>query len=128
MGCFWEFPAFWVSYGPREDIPPADFRPIRKADCVSRKNPLQNTGGPSESVQEFAARINKLGTQIFQSGNSAQNTAVRNANDQLLQSRFISGLKNEIRRFVLSRDPFEFRGINQCRIDRRAEHEIKPNS
>ncbi|GFW86710.1 hypothetical protein TNCV_2808651 [Trichonephila clavipes] len=22
MGCFWEFPAFWVSYGPREDIPP----------------------------------------------------------------------------------------------------------
>ncbi|GFT93548.1 retrovirus-related Pol polyprotein from transposon 17.6 [Trichonephila clavipes] len=61
--------------------------------------------GPSESVQKFAARINKLGTQIFQSGNSAQNTAVRNANDQLLQSRFISGLKNEIRRFVLSRDP-----------------------
>ncbi|GFU20347.1 hypothetical protein TNCV_2770161 [Trichonephila clavipes] len=43
--------------------------------------------GPSESVQEFAARINKLGTLIFQSGNSAQNTAVRNANDQLLQSR-----------------------------------------
>ncbi|GFX67460.1 hypothetical protein TNCV_3463491 [Trichonephila clavipes] len=49
--------------------------------------------------------INKLGTQIFQSGNSAQNTAVRNANDQLLQSRFISGLRNDIRRFVLSRDP-----------------------
>ncbi|GFW36278.1 retrovirus-related Pol polyprotein from transposon 17.6 [Trichonephila clavipes] len=61
--------------------------------------------GSSESVQEFAARINKLGTQIFQSGNSAQNTAVRNANDQLLQSRFISGLRNDIRRFVLSRDP-----------------------
>ncbi|GFW75980.1 hypothetical protein TNCV_351651 [Trichonephila clavipes] len=57
------------------------------------------TQGPSESVQEFAARINKLGTQIFQSGNSAQNTAVRNANDQLLQSRFISGLRNDIRRF-----------------------------
>ncbi|GFW92108.1 hypothetical protein TNCV_2153871 [Trichonephila clavipes] len=57
--------------------------------------------GSSESVQEFAARINKLGTQIFQSGNSAQNTA----NDQLLQSRFISGLRNDIRRFVLSRDP-----------------------
>ncbi|GFV23587.1 hypothetical protein TNCV_1334361 [Trichonephila clavipes] len=35
--------SFWVSYGPREDIPPADFRPIRKADCVSRKSPLQNT-------------------------------------------------------------------------------------
>ncbi|GFW25894.1 hypothetical protein TNCV_2425821 [Trichonephila clavipes] len=61
--------------------------------------------GSSESVQEFAARINKLGTQIFQSGNSAQNTAVRNANDELLQSRFISGLRNDIRRFVLSRDP-----------------------
>ncbi|GFW47218.1 hypothetical protein TNCV_56711 [Trichonephila clavipes] len=67
--------------------------------CASRKK------GSSESVQEFAARINKLGTQIFQSGNSAQNTAVRNANDQLLQSRFISGLRNDIRRFVLSRDP-----------------------
>ncbi|GFW78871.1 hypothetical protein TNCV_2058921 [Trichonephila clavipes] len=61
--------------------------------------------GSSESVQEFAARINKLGTQIFQSGNSAQNTAVRNANDQLLQSRFISGLRNDICRFVLARDP-----------------------
>ncbi|GFU77819.1 retrovirus-related Pol polyprotein from transposon 17.6 [Trichonephila clavipes] len=61
--------------------------------------------GSSESVQEFAARINKLGTQIFQSGNSAQNTSVRNANDQILQSRFISGLKNDIRRFVLARDP-----------------------
>ncbi|GFX41303.1 hypothetical protein TNCV_1653861 [Trichonephila clavipes] len=36
--------------------------------------------------------------------NSAQNTAVRNANDQLLQSRFISGLRNDIRRFVLARD------------------------
>ncbi|GFU45067.1 uncharacterized protein TNCV_4235541 [Trichonephila clavipes] len=59
----------------------------------------------SESVQEFAARINKLGTQIFQSGNSAQSTTVRNANDQLLQSRFISGLRNDIRRFVLARDP-----------------------
>ncbi|GFU30271.1 hypothetical protein TNCV_4116351 [Trichonephila clavipes] len=44
-------------------------------------------------------------TEIFQSGNSAQNTAVRNANDQLLQSRFISGLRNDIRRFVLARDP-----------------------
>ncbi|GFX08809.1 hypothetical protein TNCV_4228291 [Trichonephila clavipes] len=61
--------------------------------------------GSSESVQEFAARINKLRTQIFQSGNSAQNMQVRNANDQLLQSRFISGLRNDIRRFVLARDP-----------------------
>ncbi|GFX26373.1 hypothetical protein TNCV_949711 [Trichonephila clavipes] len=45
--------------------------------------------GSSESVQEFAARINKLGTQIFQSGNSAQSTAVRNANDQLLQTVYL---------------------------------------
>ncbi|GFU79512.1 hypothetical protein TNCV_2915721 [Trichonephila clavipes] len=30
---------------------------------------------------------------------------VRNANDQLLQSRFISGLRNDILRFVLARDP-----------------------
>ncbi|GFT33085.1 hypothetical protein TNCV_4368071 [Trichonephila clavipes] len=59
-------------------------------------------------MQEFAARINKLGTQIFQSSNSAQNMQVRNANDQLLQSRFISGLRNDIRRFVLARDPINF--------------------
>ncbi|GFW40932.1 retrovirus-related Pol polyprotein from transposon 17.6 [Trichonephila clavipes] len=61
--------------------------------------------GFSESVQEFAARINKLGTQIFHSSDTAQNTAVMNANDQLLQSRFISGLRSDIRRFVLARDP-----------------------
>ncbi|GFX36601.1 transposon Tf2-9 polyprotein [Trichonephila clavipes] len=74
--------------------------------------------GPSESVQEFAARINKLGTQIFQLGNSAQNTAVRNANDQLLQSRFISGLRNDIRRFVLSRDPLNLEeSINAALIE-----------
>ncbi|GFT87658.1 uncharacterized protein TNCV_3309381 [Trichonephila clavipes] len=64
--------------------------------------------GSSESVQEFAARINKLGTQIFQSSNSAQNMQTRNANDQLLQSCFISGLQNDIRRFVLARDPINF--------------------
>ncbi|GFX78728.1 uncharacterized protein TNCV_3695641 [Trichonephila clavipes] len=74
--------------------------------------------GPSESVLEFAARINKLGTQIFQSGNSAQNTAVRNANDQLLQSRFISGLRNDIRRFVRSRDPLNLdESINAALIE-----------
>ncbi|GFX38302.1 hypothetical protein TNCV_3813481 [Trichonephila clavipes] len=74
--------------------------------------------GSSESVQEFAARINKLETQIFQSGNSAQNTAVRNANDQLLQSRFISGLRNDIRRFVLSRDPLNLdESINAALIE-----------
>ncbi|GFT52481.1 hypothetical protein TNCV_14621 [Trichonephila clavipes] len=69
--------------------------PIRVVDLM----------GSSESVQEFAARINKLGTQIFHSSNTAQNTQVWNANDQLLQSRFISGLRNDIRRFVLARDP-----------------------
>ncbi|GFX26643.1 hypothetical protein TNCV_4536531 [Trichonephila clavipes] len=62
--------------------------------------------GSSESVQEFAARIYKLRTQIFQSSNSVLTTAARNANDQLLQSRFISGLrKKRHHRFVLARDP-----------------------
>ncbi|GFY29583.1 hypothetical protein TNCV_2627531 [Trichonephila clavipes] len=51
-------------------------------------------------------------------GNSAQNTAVRNANDQLLQSRFISGLRNDIRRFVLSRDPLNLdKSINAALIE-----------
>ncbi|GFW09173.1 hypothetical protein TNCV_2101271 [Trichonephila clavipes] len=70
-------------------------------------------------VDEYLeTRINKLGTQIFQSGNSAQNTAVRNANDQLLQSRFISGLRNDIRRFVLSRDPLNLEeSINAALIE-----------
>ncbi|GFS52255.1 hypothetical protein TNCV_4849871 [Trichonephila clavipes] len=79
---------------------------------------LNDEKGPSESVQEYAARINKLGTQIFQSGNSAQNTAVRNANDQLLQSGFISGLRNDIHRFVLSRDPLNLdESINAALIE-----------
>ncbi|GFS55064.1 hypothetical protein TNCV_2441431 [Trichonephila clavipes] len=58
--------------------------------------------GSSESVQEFAARINKLGTQIFQSSNLVLTTAARNANDLLLQSRFNSDLRNDIHRFVLA--------------------------
>ncbi|GFT95399.1 retrovirus-related Pol polyprotein from transposon 17.6 [Trichonephila clavipes] len=81
--------------------------------------------GSSESVQEFAARINKLGTQIFQSSNSAQNTATRNANDQLLLSRFISGLRNDILRFVLARDPNNLEeSINAALIE---EQNIKLN-
>ncbi|GFT46389.1 hypothetical protein TNCV_3127331 [Trichonephila clavipes] len=81
--------------------------------------------GSSESVQEFAARINKLGTQIFQSSNSAQNTAARNANDQLLQSRFISALRNNIRRFVLARDPNNLeKSINAALIE---EQNVKLN-
>ncbi|GFV07442.1 hypothetical protein TNCV_1737971 [Trichonephila clavipes] len=79
--------------------------------------------GSSESVQEFAARINKLGTQIFQSSNTAQNTAVRNANDQLLQSRFIR--RNDIRRFVLARDPNNLEeSINAALIE---EQNVKLN-
>ncbi|GFW59222.1 uncharacterized protein TNCV_2781531 [Trichonephila clavipes] len=81
--------------------------------------------GSSESVQEFAARINKLGTQIFQSSNTAQNMQVRNANDQLLQSRFISGLRNDIRRFVLARDPNNLEeSINAALIE---EQNVKLN-
>ncbi|GFX59257.1 hypothetical protein TNCV_4304891 [Trichonephila clavipes] len=81
--------------------------------------------GSSERVKEFAARINKLGTQIFQSSNSAQNTAARNANDQFLQSRFISGLRNDIRRFVLARDPNNLEeSINAALIE---EQNVKLN-
>ncbi|GFU48787.1 hypothetical protein TNCV_4468371 [Trichonephila clavipes] len=81
--------------------------------------------GSSKSVQEFALRINKLGTQIFQLSNTAQNTAVRNANDQLLQSRFISGLRNDIRRFVLARDPNNLEeSINAALIE---EQNVKLN-
>ncbi|GFT68966.1 hypothetical protein TNCV_1804821 [Trichonephila clavipes] len=81
--------------------------------------------GSSESVQEFAARINKLGTQMFHSSNTAQNTAARNANDQLLQSRFISGLRNDICRFVLARDPNNLEeSINAALIE---EQNVKLN-
>ncbi|GFU77892.1 hypothetical protein TNCV_1139001 [Trichonephila clavipes] len=94
------------------------FSPFLNFGVRKRVQGAEMTQGPSESVQEFAARINKLGTQIFQSGNSAQNTAVRNANDQLLQSRFISGLRNDIRRFVLSRDPLNLdESINAALIE-----------
>ncbi|GFS52260.1 hypothetical protein TNCV_4849911 [Trichonephila clavipes] len=83
------------------------------------------THSSSESVQEFTARISKLGTQIFQSSNTAQNTAARNANDQLLQSRFISGLRNDIRRFVFARDPNNLEeSINAALIE---EQNVKLN-
>ncbi|GFY22139.1 hypothetical protein TNCV_3297821 [Trichonephila clavipes] len=98
---------------PYHDVFMGTLPSSRRGKCVTLFG-----GGPSESVQEFAARINKLGTQIFQSGISAQNTAVRNANDQLLQSRFISGLRNDIRRFVLSRDPLNLEeSINAALIE-----------
>ncbi|GFY22880.1 hypothetical protein TNCV_2181411 [Trichonephila clavipes] len=43
---------------------------------------------------------------------------MRNANDQLLQSRFISGLRNDIRRFMLSRDPLNLdESINAALIE-----------
>ncbi|GFX76944.1 retrovirus-related Pol polyprotein from transposon 17.6 [Trichonephila clavipes] len=86
--------------------------------CFVRVRGATMTQGPSESVQEFAARINKLGTQIFQSGNSAQNTAVRNANDQLLQSRFISGLKMKYAGLFSPRDPLNLEeSINAALIE-----------
>ncbi|GFW43355.1 hypothetical protein TNCV_2924031 [Trichonephila clavipes] len=50
---------------------------------------------------------------------------VRNANDQLLQSRFISGLRNDIRRFVLARDPINLEeSINAALIE---EQNVKLN-
>ncbi|GFW38869.1 gypsy retrotransposon integrase-like protein 1 [Trichonephila clavipes] len=50
---------------------------------------------------------------------------VRNANDQLLQSRFISGLRNDIRRFVLARDPNNLEeSINAALIE---EQNVKLN-
>ncbi|GFU60490.1 hypothetical protein TNCV_2657091 [Trichonephila clavipes] len=99
--------------------PDSSYYDFQKFDsCRNVRYRSASTQGPSESVQEFAARINKLGTKIFQSGNSAQNTAVRNANDQLLQSRFISGLRNDIRRFVISRDPLNLdESINAALIE-----------
>ncbi|GFX24785.1 integrase catalytic domain-containing protein [Trichonephila clavipes] len=62
---------------------------------------------------------------MFHSSNTAQNTAVRNANDQLLQFRFISGLRNDIRRFVLARDPNNLEeSINAALIE---EQNVKLN-
>ncbi|GFX58037.1 retrovirus-related Pol polyprotein from transposon 17.6 [Trichonephila clavipes] len=96
--------------------------------CCKRqllKRDADDATGSSDSVQEFAARINKLGTQIFQSSDSAQNMAARNANDQLLQSRFISGLRSDIRRFVLARDPNNLeQSINVALIE---EQNVKLN-
>ncbi|GFV07991.1 hypothetical protein TNCV_4856551 [Trichonephila clavipes] len=48
---------------------------------------------------------------------------MRMTNLLLAKSSFISGLHENDIRFVL-RVLFEFRGINQCRIDRRAEYEL----
>ncbi|GFW72719.1 retrovirus-related Pol polyprotein from transposon 17.6 [Trichonephila clavipes] len=97
----------------------------REREMKKKKESCKMSQGSSESVQEFAAHINKLGTQIFQSGNSAQNTAVRNANDQLLQSRLISDLRNDIRRFVLARDPINLdESINAALIE---EQNVKLN-
>ncbi|GFT30784.1 retrovirus-related Pol polyprotein from transposon 17.6 [Trichonephila clavipes] len=56
-------------------------------------------------IDHIISRFEPKILDYVESGNSAQNTAVRNANDQLLQSLFISGLRNDIRRFVLSHDP-----------------------
>ncbi|GFS96195.1 hypothetical protein TNCV_1141651 [Trichonephila clavipes] len=77
----------------------------QECGCVEVHRTLWPARVHLKACKKIAARINKLGTQIFHSSNTAQNTQVRNANDQLLQSRFISGLRNDIRRFVLARDP-----------------------
>ncbi|GFW09174.1 retrovirus-related Pol polyprotein from transposon 17.6 [Trichonephila clavipes] len=42
-GMFWEFPAFWGESWTVRRYPSADSSQIRKADCVSEKNPLKNT-------------------------------------------------------------------------------------
>ncbi|GFX18143.1 hypothetical protein TNCV_1578221 [Trichonephila clavipes] len=42
MECFGNFPRLGEVIN-REGYPSADSSPIRKADCVSKKNPLQNT-------------------------------------------------------------------------------------
>ncbi|GFS80288.1 hypothetical protein TNCV_3447421 [Trichonephila clavipes] len=52
-------------------------------------------GSESLGIRRFFGKINDV----------AELGAEHNANDQLLLSRFISGLRNDIRRFVLARDP-----------------------
>ncbi|GFW32419.1 hypothetical protein TNCV_675781 [Trichonephila clavipes] len=56
-------------------------------------------GSESLGIRRFLGKNNDVADNLVLS------TAARNANDQLLQSRFISGLRNDIRRFVLARDP-----------------------
>ncbi|GFT22842.1 retrovirus-related Pol polyprotein from transposon 17.6 [Trichonephila clavipes] len=49
--------------------------------------------------------VGSIGGDYFSIREFRPTTAARNANDQLLQSCFISGLRNDIRRFVLAQDP-----------------------
>ncbi|GFV96611.1 retrovirus-related Pol polyprotein from transposon 17.6 [Trichonephila clavipes] len=115
---FWEFPAFWVSYGPREDIPPLTSDQSEKLIVFRERIPSRIQGVLRRAYRNLQhASINwehRFSSQEIR----LKNTAVRNANDQLLQSRFISGLKNEIRRFVLSRDPLNLEeSINAALIE-----------
>ncbi|GFV02560.1 hypothetical protein TNCV_5017281 [Trichonephila clavipes] len=43
FGLFWGIPRVLGESWTARRYPSADSRPIRKADCVSKKNPLQNT-------------------------------------------------------------------------------------
>ncbi|GFT27924.1 hypothetical protein TNCV_2898461 [Trichonephila clavipes] len=87
------------------------------------------------AIELCAVTLRWFRTNQRQSSNSAQNTTVRNANDQLLQSRFISGFRNDIRRFVLARDPINLEesisaalfeeqnvNLNQIANDERSGH------
>ncbi|GFV44194.1 hypothetical protein TNCV_1825611 [Trichonephila clavipes] len=69
------------------------------------KSPKRSDLVPPKGLSKLASSFSSLLLMIFQSGNSVQTTAARNANDQLLQSRFISGQRNDIWRFVLVGDP-----------------------
>lgn len=64
--------------------------------------------GEYESVAEYATRIRVIGNQIFSSCGSGRAPETRQANDRLLQARFVAGLKPSIQRLVLSRAPRSF--------------------
>ncbi|GFV03622.1 hypothetical protein TNCV_2222411 [Trichonephila clavipes] len=58
---FWEFPAFWVSYGPREDIPPLTSDQSEKADCVSRKESSpEYIGKPPRNISACTTNLDTL--------------------------------------------------------------------
>lgn len=77
----------------------------------------------SESVSEFATKIRKLGRQIFGNNFSSDN-------DNLIQARFVAGLKPELQRYVLLRSPQNFEqsveiAINEESNCRLVQHSIR---
>ncbi|GFT00861.1 uncharacterized protein TNCV_4053221 [Trichonephila clavipes] len=56
MGCFLGISRVLGESWTPGRYPSADFRPIRKADCVSKKNPLQNT---EDEVEKLAYQLNE---------------------------------------------------------------------